>query len=323
MPITFLDDQYSASYRIALWLRRFWNFGIRPRDKAFVVVPGEHRASTLSQTKGLIGAVLRWKVRRMSLSDDMEDHVGQILKWKPNVIVGPPSYFRSVVEIANESRVQLSARVAVVCGELLDRTTRDRISGELGADVFETYGVSEVGGIAWECPSRSGYHLNSDSSIIELLQDGEHVAEGESGEVCVTNLWRKPTPLIRYRVGDMASYLGDDCSCGRGLPLIKNLQGRIIDFVITRGGKPISPFRVMFMMEGFPAIGQYKVVQRSDYSIEVSVRTVEKPFEAVRPALENECKQLFEDTPFTITDKEKFEVTRGDKFRVVESEIKR
>jgi phenylacetate-CoA ligase len=271
-----------------------------------------------------MGYLLRRKVTRLPLDENLEAHIHLLRQWKPSMIVGPPSYFRSLIAEAEARGLSLRAKIAVICGEMLDGATRKRVADRLGAEVYETFGVSEVGGIAWECPSRSGYHLNSDSCIIEFLtEDGEGVAPGEPGQLCVTNLWRKPTPMIRYLTGDTATPAGDECSCGRGLPLVRHIEGRLLDFIQTRAGESISPYRVMFMMEGVPGIGQYKVVQNKDYSIELMIHTIEAPFDEVEPTLKQECETLFGDTPFTITRMEKFRNLTGGKFRPVESKVNR
>lgn len=321
-PITFLDDPSSGSYRAALWLRRFWAFGVRPQHKACVVVPGSHRRSMFSNSKGLSGFLLTRKVKRVSLADNVLDHVRLISKWNPDILVGPPSYYRSLIESAEKMGTALEIKIALACGEMMGSSTRKLIASKLNAEVFQAYGVSEAGGVAWECPTHSGYHINADSSIVEFLRDGERVSPGEVGEVCVTNLWRKPTPMIRYRVGDMATHIDDECSCGRGLPLIKEIQGRFVDFILRKDGIYVSPFRVMFMLEDVAGVAQYKVVQKSDLSIDVLVRAEQSA--TVEPLLEilrQRCAELFGEMAVSVALVDKLENPPGQKFRVVESQL--
>jgi phenylacetate-CoA ligase len=277
-----------------------------------------------SETKGLSGFLLKRKIKRMSLADNILDHVQLISKWEPDVLVGPPSYYRSLIESAEKAGEHLDVKIALACGEMIGSSTRKLIADGLNAEVFQAYGVSEAGGIAWECSNHSGYHLNADSSIVEFLRDGEQVSAGEPGEVCVTNLWRKPTPIIRYRVGDIATHVDDECSCGRGLPLIKDIQGRIVDFILAKDGNCISPFRVMFMLEDIAGVAQYKVVQKSDSSIDVFVRAEQTvAVEPLAEALRQCCRELFGDMPLNVRLVDKIENPAGQKFRVVESQLTR
>ena len=322
-PITFLDDPDSASYRAALWLRRFWVFGVRPQHKACVVVPGSRRGSMFSSTKGLSGWLLKGRVRRLSLAEDTDDHIRLISAWKPDVLVAPPSYYRTLIEFSERAGQSLHLKIALANGEMLSSSTRKLISDRLHARVFSTYGVAEAGPIAWECPTHSGYHVNAESSIVEFLRDGEQVRAGESGEVCVTNLWRKPTPMLRYLVGDVATFLDADCPCGRGLPLIKNIQGRALDFILTRNGSHISPLRIMYVLENVPGVAQYKVIQKSDYSIELLVKMQEVAVEPLLQALEQRCRQLFGDLPISVKWVDRIDAPKGHKLRVVESQLAR
>src|SRR3972149_6051605 len=105
--------------------------------------------------------------------------------------------------------------------------------------------------------------------------------------------------MIRYFIGDVATFVDDDCPCGRGLPLLKEIEGRDLDFILRKDGTPISPFRVMHLLEDLPGIAQYKVIQHADYSIDVLVQTREAEVDPLQ-SLQERCKQLFEELSFKI-----------------------
>ena len=74
--------------------------------------------------------------------------------------------------------------------------------------------------------------------IVEILKDREAAKQGEVGEIVITDLNNYCMPLIRYRIGDLAKSLGTkDCDCGRGLPLIGDIQGRVQSIIIGANGK--------------------------------------------------------------------------------------
>jgi phenylacetate-CoA ligase len=105
--------------------------------------------------------------------------------------------------------------------------------------VFDRYGCEEVSLIASECPSHSGLHLNSDHLLVEFLVDGRPAAPGECGEIHITDLTNYAMPFIRYRVEDAGTPTDRACPCGRGLPLMEKVQGRVADFLVTPEGRVI------------------------------------------------------------------------------------
>jgi len=321
MPIMVLRGPHALSYRTALWLRRFWAWGIRPSDKICVTNPGPGVSILHLYSKGLFGFFLKERIRSLSLAADMDDHVSLFSKWKPDVLEAPPSYFKALVTFCEERGLSVALRVAVTAGEVLDDSTRELISGSLHAEVFDAYGLDEVGGVAWECPTHSGYHINTDLLVVEFLRDRETVSAGEPGELCITNLYRKATPVIRYLVGDIATPLDDDCSCGRGLTLMKGIQGRIVDFILTKDGRYISPHAVMYVLARVSGVAKYKVIQKSDRSIELLVKTKERKVEPFLQVLRERCRQLFADTPVSIKLVDEIESSKGWKFRVIESRL--
>jgi phenylacetate-CoA ligase len=286
-----------------------------------VSIPGLREDSVFFSTGGLRGFALRRKVRPLSLAADVLDSYRFISKWKPDLLWAPPSFFRALIRVCEERQQDVSFKVACTSGEMLDSSTRKLIGDRFHAEVFSLYGLADAGCVAWECPTHSGYHIDVDSLLTEFIRDGQSVAAGEAGELCVTNLYRKAAPVIRYLVGDIAIPLDADCSCGRGLPLLKGIQGRILDFILTEDGRQISPFTVMYTLEGIPGVEQYKVIQESDHSIQVLVKSREIKVEPVLQALRERCRALFGDMPLTIKPVDEIENARGRKFRVVESRL--
>jgi phenylacetate-CoA ligase len=128
--------------------------------------------------------------------------------------------------------------------------------------VTNRYGCEEVSLIACECERHEGLHVNSDGVFVELVRDGRPVGPGEPGSVVVTDLTNRAMPMIRYQVGDVASWAGRACSCGRGLPLLERIEGREADYVTTAGGELVSGIS---LTENFamlvPGIAQLQIVQ--------------------------------------------------------------
>ena len=106
-------------------------------------------------------------------------------------------------------------------------------------NIYDAYGSAELGGIvAQECEARTGLHVNTELSLVEVLKDGEPCSEGERGRLVVTNLRNLATPFIRYEQGDSAVVL-DDCACGRHMPLIAHIRGKDPSSIQMKGGMRI------------------------------------------------------------------------------------
>jgi len=107
--------------------------------------------------------------------------------------------------------------------------------------VFDRYGCEEVGLIASECEKHEGMHMNIDHLYIEFLkEDGTPALPGEPGKIIVTDLMNHGMPLIRYRIEDVGIPSEHLCSCGRGLPLMQKVAGRVADFLVKKDGSQVS-----------------------------------------------------------------------------------
>ncbi len=142
---------------------------------------------------------------------------------------------------------------------------RKTIEEVFGCPVTNRYGCEEVSLIACECEKHAGLHVNADGVYIELLRpDGTPTDPGEPGMVVVTDLVNRAMPMIRYQVGDMATWAGHQCSCGRTLPLLESIEGRVADYVVTSSGEYISGIS---LTENFailvPGIVQLQIIQEA------------------------------------------------------------
>jgi phenylacetate-CoA ligase len=97
---------------------------------------------------------------------------------------------------------------------------------------------------------------------LEFIENGEKVGAGESGEILVTNLDANAMPLIRYEIGDCGVPIDDECPCGRGLPLMKNIEGRRDDFLILPDGRLVSPRRTSTSVWAVLGVDQYRIIQK-------------------------------------------------------------
>jgi len=174
--------------------------------------------------------------------------------------------------LAREPTDTLRAGAIISSAQTLPPETRALIEAQFGCPVFDKYGAREFSGIAHECDAHRGYHVNAESYIVEVVRDGRAAADGEVGEVLVTDLNNRCVPVIRYRLGDLAVATSRACPCGRGLPLIERVIGRLQSVVLGSNGRYLpATFFAHFFKEYEYAVARYQVVQETRDRIDVRI----------------------------------------------------
>jgi len=158
--------------------------------------------------------------------------------------------------------------IVLTSGQCLEPQVRKLLESTFEAKVADIYACNEAGDVAWQCLEGSGYHVNADNIIVEIVKDGKVVKGGEAGEVAITNLNRYAMPIIRYKNGDIASFATQDCSCGCKLPILGGIVGRSGEDIYLPEGKSIPWNRVKGLMN-HPQIRRFQLVQNADSSFEI------------------------------------------------------
>ena len=152
-------------------------------------------------------------------------------------------------------------RVVVYAADPLSEPMRREISA-LGVDVLSVYQAVETPTIGWECEAHAGHHLNVDLCPVRILaEDGREQPPGEPGQVVVSNLVNRGTVLLNYSLGDVATRLGDQCPCGRSLPLLSAVDGRVTDWLRSATGEAVHPQALRSVLREAPGLRRYQLVQ--------------------------------------------------------------
>ena len=99
------------------------------------------------------------------------------------------------------------------------------------------------------------------------------VPAGEEGRILITNLHNYAMPLIRYDIGDMGLSSDAACRCGRGLPLLAGISGRVADVIFTPDGKTIPGIALPFSVFNSPVVQQFQIVQEELEKVVVRIVT--------------------------------------------------
>lgn len=154
-------------------------------------------------------------------------------------------------------------RMVLTFGETLAESYRKKIEEEYGVAIRCIYSCAEIPFVAYECLERGGMHIFGDWCIVEVIdpETGEVLGPGEEGEIVATALVNKAMPLIRYRMGDVGSFLPyEPCPCGRTHPKISQIKGRVAHIINVRG-KRIMPIDVEEIVASTSGLGDdYQIV---------------------------------------------------------------
>jgi phenylacetate-CoA ligase len=197
----------------------------------------------------------------------------------------------------------LAVRLGIIGGEIRSEAARRALGEPFGdIQIREQYGTAEVGIIASECEFGGGMHL-SDDHVIEVIDPvtGTHVHDGDSGELVVSDVWRRAMPIIRYRTGDLTEGLNlDPCSCGRTAPRMKRIIGRLSDIPRIKG-MFVVPRHIQHVVERYPELGKFQlIVDRPAHQDELTVKiALPQPMrqEALRRRLSAEIRDAIRLTP--------------------------
>jgi len=267
-PLVFFLGKERVSHDVAAKWRatRWWGVDIGDREIVVWGSPIELHAQDL--VRKLRDIVLRTRLLpAFEMSDaKLDDFVAAIRDVRPSMLFGYPSALARIARHAAARGIPLNAlgiKVAFVTSERLYDDQRAAIEGGFGCPVANGYGGRDAGFIAHACP-QGGMHITVEDIIVETIgSDGRPVGAGESGEIVVTHLASRDFPFVRYRTGDFGVLDTRLCACGRGLPLLREIQGRSTDFVVAADGTLMHGLALIYVIRDLPGIAAFKIIQET------------------------------------------------------------
>jgi len=173
-------------------------------------------------------------------------------------------YFAQKVQEEGFNTADMPWKIALIGAEPHTEEARQKIEEMMNIKAYNSYGLSEMNGpgVAFECTQQNGMHLWEDAYIAEIInpETGEHVAEGEIGELVMTTLTREGMPIIRYRTRDLTRFIPGNCECGRTHRRIDRIAGRADDMMILKGVN-IYPMQIEQCLMGMPEVGQNYLIE--------------------------------------------------------------
>jgi phenylacetate-CoA ligase len=205
-------------------------------------------------------------------------------------------------------------------------TTSEKVTAEMrrvmqrayGCRVYEEYSTVENALFVSECP-HGRLHSSPDVAHVEILRpDGTPCDPGEAGEVVTTNLSRVYQSMIRFRLGDVAAWDPEPCPCGRAMPVMREVLGRIEDVVVRPDGRRLVRFHGIFVDQ--PHVREGQIVQETLSRIRVNIVPVDGFGERDRADIARRIRQrLGDDVEVIVAPVADIPRTRAGKFKAVVS----
>lgn len=231
------------------------------------------------------------RVERLAASAPPELVLERVRALAPGLITGYAGAIEALAEhvLATGARIRPPRAVFCMAMDVTDHclAVTERAFRAPAVDVYVT---NEFGVIAWSCPVRRDLlHVNDDAFLVEVVgPDGKPVPPGTQGELVVTSLSLTAMPLIRYRMGDIATRVPGPCECGRGLGLLTRLQGRTAHAIRRAdGGLIVTPLitNLFGRAKAYEWVRQFQVREETGRRLRVLLEARQPPSETQRNML--------------------------------------
>ena len=310
-PFSLYFDPGFLRTRNILFLRALIACGYRPWKKVLLITDLKDKNGT--------GPLPGWYYT--SILHPPEKLLQDLNRIKPDILYGCMTPLKILADFLHTSNHRFHRPTAIIStGETLDANTRQLIETAFATELFDFYGLTEMGIVGWECPQHEGYHLSQDTTIIEFVPD-ENLPNVY--RLAMTNLNLYAMPLIRFETGDLVyKGLRKRCACSCRFPLVERFEGRTADVVKLENGEVISPYQLTCSLENITGLKQYQITQQklNDFLIKVEIggSGFETPDHKIRSVLHS---ILGPSVNIHIQKTQARLANPGTKFRIVASEV--
>ncbi len=326
-PLIFYIANKRVSHDVAAkWRATRW-WGVDIGDVEAVIWGSPIELGTQDKIKLIRDKLLRtYLIPAFEMSPvKVDGFIKQIKALKPKMLFGYPSALAHIATHAEKTGIvvnNLGIKVAFVTSERLYDHQRKKIEHVFSCPVANGYGGRDAGFIAHQCP-KGGMHITAEDIIVEIVDEtGEILPHGMSGEIVITHLATRDFPFIRYRTGDVGILSDQLCACGRGLPLLKEIQGRTTDFIVAQDGTVLHGLALIYVMRDIDGVEAFKIVQQSLEEIVVFIVKNQDYLEITESKIREEFKQrLGQGVSIKIDYLDVIEKEKSGKFRYVISHV--
>ncbi len=345
-PVFVYCDMFSAIKRLAGFARILKAYGGSWQSSKLIMIidlsPGsvEH-ATYLESAVPLLKKFISLKnIKYLSIGEKPENLIAEINKFQPEFFGSDPNMLRKLATLRNNGfGKKIKPKYVFSGGSMLDTYTKKYVEKAFDAEVLDVYGSTEAGPMAFQCIHENNFHVHSDFVHMEFLDSNEEPVDfNKPGNLVITRLYGKGTPIIRYSgIEDVIIPIENKYSCGITTEMIKKIEGRSVDLILLPDGKTLSPLSIT----GIPAkimedyntykIKQFQIIQHTLREIEILIvidtklRNVGIPVEKLLKELQMRFSQKIGESVKVIvneTDEIQKDI-RSDYVKVVISKVKK
>ena len=322
-PVRYLSTPLAALYWSAFTLRdHLWHqrdlgltLAVIRRETGDFDAPNWGRA-----TQGLVRT---GRSVGHAIAGDAGTQIDWLMRQQPGYLYTYPSLVKELALLCLRRGARLPGlREVRTLAETVDAEVRALCREAWGVPLTDLYSASEVGYLALQCPLHEHYHVQAEGVLLEVLDEaGSPCAPGQVGRVVVTALHNFAMPLVRYDIQDYAE-VGTPCACGRGLPVLRRILGRVRNMLTTADGRRYWPvFGTRALMDTVP-LRQYQFVQKGFDLVEARI-VADAPFTAAQDAAfrERVLSQLPAGMRLQVSYPDRIERSASGKFEEFVSEV--
>lgn len=212
-------------------------------------------------------------------------------------------------------------KAVITSSEKLTQEMRDVFARVYGCKTYDSYSGVEDCGLISEC-EHGGLHVSPDMGIIEFLNEqGQPAQPGEMAEMVCTGTLNFDQPLIRYRIGDMAVLSGKKCTCGREMPLVTEIVGRLEDVVVGKDGREMVRFHGIFI--NLPNVLKAQVVQEDYDDFVINIVGLHPLTDEEKKAIKLRMESQLGEIKLKLVEVPEIPAGPNGKFKAVISKVKR
>jgi phenylacetate-CoA ligase len=192
----------------------------------------------------------------------MGEYLSLFQEFRPQLVTGyTHALYLFSCYLVSRNR-QLKPKAVISSAETLFDYQREMMEKAFQCPILNRYGCREVGNIAHQCLKTGGMHINAEMIYLEIIKDNNPCPPGEVGEIVVTCLTNRGMPFIRYAIGDLGAIEEGSCTCGRNLPLLKTVKGRVQDVLVGTSGQFVTGELFPHLLKNFLKIFEYQIIQQ-------------------------------------------------------------
>jgi phenylacetate-CoA ligase len=253
--------------------------------------------------------------------DKMKAFAELLGRWQPTMLIAYPSALTVFAKYIQEHQITgIRPRLIETTAEKVTDSQRQLLEEVFQCKVVDYYSSRELGAIAYEC--EEGRRHVYETRFLETISNGGPVQSGQLGKIVVTSLNQFLMPLIRYENGDMGICEDTKCLCGRSLPILKEIVGRMNDFLVTTDGQFVHSQSVDYIIRVKPEVTRYQVYQPDRKHLEVRLVTKQIVDQVWLEAARSELKARFgADMSITLRVVDDIALTPAGKHRYIISDV--